>query len=302
MSSCTRPILAVDFGIDKETGKHKLRMLPKRVDTNITYYRRLYGDMLVLLPCGHCESCRASRSKDWANRCYLESLYHDKNYFITLTYDPAYCPDFLIKRHVQDFVKSLRNKGFDFRYFLCGEYGSQSGRPHYHMLAFGLDLTDLYFFGNSKKDSKMFCSDTLDEIWQKGFVSVCEMTPETICYTARYCTKKLGSNDYDKEFILMSRRPGIGSKWLSEHYKDLIDDQHLYLGEYGVKGLSRYIKEYIKRHDPEAYEKLSKEVKEKYADKLVSDRLKNHLSEELILDNTHEANIRRNLRKNRGNL
>ena len=258
--------------------------------------------MLVLLPCGSCLACRAARSKDWANRCYLESLGYDENYFITLTYDDNNCPLELVKSHVQKFVKDLRNNGFEFRYFLCGEYGSRTGRPHYHLLAFGLHLTDLVFHSKSAKDFKMFTSDTISKYWIYGFVSICDMTPETICYTARYCTKKLGSKDFANEFILMSRRPGLGYSWIEKHYHELIDDQHLYLGDYGVKGLSRYIKEFIKKKLPDIYQKMSENNKNDFSKSLISNRLKYKKSEEKILDDSHDSNIRRDLRNKRGNL
>lgn len=295
--SCTNPIVAVDLGIDKDTGKHKIHILPNRADHNLDYLRSRYGDSLMLLPCGTCLSCRTSRAKDWSNRLFLESLDYEKNYFITLTYNDANCPHDLIKRHVQDFFKSLRNAGFKFRYFIAGEYGEASKRPHYHALMFGLDLTDLELFNIDEEEHKYYISDTISKHWQFGNHLIAEMSPETICYTARYCTKKLGSDDYKREFILMSRRPGIGFNYLEKHKDELITDDKLYLGEYGVKGFSRYIREFIKQRYPQAYDILSANNKKRAQDKLVHNRLNRLANEDKLLVIEEDNNLSRERRK-----
>ena len=113
----------------------------------------------IEIPCGKCIGCRLDYSRDWANRMMLEASYHEQNYFITLTYDDLHvpksyypCPETgealpsltLSKRDVQLFLKRLRKlTGQQFRYYLCGEYGSTTHRPHYHLIVFGLVLDDL---------------------------------------------------------------------------------------------------------------------------------------------------------------
>lgn len=295
--SCTRPLVAVDFGIDKETGKHLIKMLPKRADHNLDYLRSLYGDNLMLLPCGTCLACRTSRAKDWSNRLFLESLEHEKNYFITLTYDNANCPPELVKSDCQQFFKSLRNDGFKCRYFIAGEYGEVTHRPHYHALLFGLDIPDLVLHTVDEKDNKFYTSDFISSYWKKGNILIAEMTPETICYTARYCTKKLGSDDYKKEFILMSRRPGIGSNYIEKHLAEIVEDKKLYLGEFGIKGFSRYINNFIKNRYPDTFEKLSNDKKKLASDKLIHNRIYYRANEDKLLEITHETLNDREARK-----
>ena len=92
-------------------------------------------------------------------------------WFITLTYDDEHVPGMIIntgeimrkvqyawkpgeKRpesvqtllytDVQKFLKRLR-KAYKskLRYFIAGEYGEQTARPHYHMILYGWQPTDL---------------------------------------------------------------------------------------------------------------------------------------------------------------
>ena len=118
-----------------------------------------YVSDFIEIPCGKCIGCRLDYTRDWANRMMLEASYHEQNYFITLTYDDTHvpksyyaCPETgealpsltLSKRDIQLFLKRLRKlTGQSFRYYLCGEYGSNTHRPHYHLIVFGLNLDDL---------------------------------------------------------------------------------------------------------------------------------------------------------------
>ena len=40
-------------------------------------------------------------------------------------------------------MKRLRKRaGSDVRFYMCGEYGPENWRPHYHALLFGFDFAD----------------------------------------------------------------------------------------------------------------------------------------------------------------
>ena len=43
--SCSHPMPAVDYGINPNTGNHKIRFLPKRYDMNLEKLRLRYGEM-----------------------------------------------------------------------------------------------------------------------------------------------------------------------------------------------------------------------------------------------------------------
>lgn len=193
----------------------------------------------IKLPCGRCVGCRLEKSRQWAMRCINEYQTSDFGYFITLTYDDDHLPEnsSLNIRDMQLFFKRLRKKyakDINFRYFYCGEYGSQTLRPHYHLLLFGdLLRPDVRFLddrsprGLGKSGLPLYTSKTLEKLWKKGFCPFGAITFESAAYVARYTLKKVGDynedfySDHKKEFILMSRRPAIGRLWLDLYSSDL---------------------------------------------------------------------------------
>lgn len=215
--SCSNPSLAVFQGI-KDNGKQSIRFLPRRVDYSYDDCVRKYGDDLLVLPCGRCEGCVLARRKMWSLRCYAESLYHEKNCFVTLTYDDDHVPEKLQKKDFQRFIKSLRNSGLSVRYFGCGEYGGLTARPHYHLVLFGYFPDDVKYFSRSKSGFPQFISKFLSDIWSKGFVTVSEFSPEVAGYVAGYVDKKYKVQD---SFILMSKKPGLGEQYFIDHYEDM---------------------------------------------------------------------------------
>jgi hypothetical protein len=130
-----------------------------------------------------------------------ESQLHPENTFITLTYDNEHLPDppQLIKKHFQDFIRSLRkrNSHKKIRYYHCGEYGERLGRPHYHAILFNHSFSDKKKL-NGHKD--LYTSKQLDATWQRGYASIGMVTPESAAYVANYIQKK---NSRKKFFPLL---------------------------------------------------------------------------------------------------
>lgn len=137
----------------------------------------------------------------------------------TLTYEDRYCPPTLVKSHLTDAVRELRR--FDrFRYLACGEYGELRGRPHYHLIAFGLEARQL--------------RAGLSRVWRVGLVDVDEVTPDVVSYVAGYVQKKCAGwqgrytrevqvSEWGEEFLhqppfrAVSRRPGLGSSFIRRY-------------------------------------------------------------------------------------
>lgn len=187
-----------------------------------------YRDMIV--PCRQCVGCRLEYSRQWANRMLLELGSHDpaKCWFITLTYSEQPLNDqglmTLRPDDMTAFLKRLREHqaraapGLGLRYYYSGEYGDQTFRPHYHMIAYSMEIPDLEFLKQTP-NGPLFRSNYVDSLWSQGFCFIAQVSWEDCAYTARYMMKKLKGDraaEYEAfnvvpEFSRMSRRPGIGS-------------------------------------------------------------------------------------------
>ena len=230
----------------------------------------------------------------------LEREAHDAAWFCTFTYDDdhvprSYYPDpetgeaipslTLCKRDFQLLMKRIRRRFPDdhIRFFACGEYGSQTFRPHYHAIIFGLHLDDLVPYKTVREGGELYTyynSPKLQSCWLDsdgkpiGFVVVGEVTWESCAYTARYVTKKLKGKEadfYEKhcispEFSLMSRRPGIARDYYESH-PGIFDSDYINIST--PKGgrkfrPPRYFEKLFEIEDPVRSKEL-KEIKKRLA-------------------------------------
>lgn len=214
------------------------------------------------LACNQCIGCRLERSRQWAVRCLNEASLHDKNCFVTLTYDAA--PPTLIYWHFQDFLKRLRKSVGSFSYYMAGEYGSKNGRPHFHALLFGVDFDDKYIVRGG--ENPLYRSPLLESKWKKGFSSIGAVTFESAAYVARYCTAKITgpmADDHYRllqpyvcpdtgeiythrkaEFNRMSLRNPVGRDWLRLYWSDVRDGSIIVNGKPQL--LPRFYRRYFK--------------------------------------------------------
>lgn len=190
--------------------------------------------------CGSCPACRAEYARQWSIRNVCESLSHSYSYFLTLTYDDEHIPltddgiPTLRFDDVSSFIKRLRNYG-TCRFFACSEYGGHTLRPHYHVLLYGFELTDLKKFSKSG-DNMTFYSPFLNELWGHGFVNVADFSAESAAYVSGYAAKKLYSDSsvFDQRgmeipALRMSRRPGIGGDFYEKNYQKFFENGSVYV-------------------------------------------------------------------------
>lgn len=158
--------------------------------------------------CGQCLPCRVNKRRVWASRQLLESLTHEQNSFLTLTYDEEHHPadGSLSPGDLRLFLRrlrhSLRRYEVEYRFYAVGEYGDETMRPHYHASLFGIGPE---------------WGEIINECWGKGFIQLSEFTPSTAQYVCGYVVKKLTDKSDPRlagrhpEFARMSRHPGIGA-------------------------------------------------------------------------------------------
>lgn len=166
----------------------------------------------------------------------LECNLHTDNAFVTLTYSDDNLPKdgSLNPRHVQLWLKKLRKEAEParIRFFLVGEYGDRTQRPHYHAALFGYPTCDRGRTNHRKVDCCPPCN-RIRSTWEHGGIDVGSLTAESASYIAGYVTKKMTNErdphvkaflgDRHPEFTRMSLRPGIGADFMHEVAATLLE-------------------------------------------------------------------------------
>lgn len=285
-----------------------------------------YGWEYQLIPCGKCTGCRLKYSAEWATLLTLEKEYYpdEECWFLTLTYDDAHItiPDqmkgtyinekgeethetykndgtwtgTLVEEDMQKFIKRLR-KHFpkkEIKYFYCGEYGSSTMRPHYHMIIFGAPFDPNQFYDHhiDKEFHKWHNkSHELDKLWNMSWqtneetgeienTSILDMAQvewSNCAYTARYCMKKVGDTWSKEEWLKIGKIPEfvrmsrtIGDRYYEDHKDEIWKNDNMIMrtvkGNAGsVKPPKKFMRK-LEQEDPlKAYEikRKRKELVEK---------------------------------------
>lgn len=264
---CTSPIL----GYRVAGGQVKVK--PGR--------RELRFPGVARVPCGQCTFCRKMKALNTAVRIVCESTMHEKNCFLTLTYNVS--PHTLVLDHVQKFMKRFRKRlePLKIRHYGVGEYGGRRQRPHWHIIIFGWypDLEDRYTVR-----SGLVGSHTVDQAWADfhpmfGFNSIGEVTPASASYVGQYAQKKItGERQKDsytvpkhvdtetgeivEEYVaqpeigFMSKRNGIGYTWFEKYVNDVFPADTVYFSG-GVVKPPKYYFEHLKKVNPSLAEEVA---------------------------------------------
>lgn len=169
---------------------------------------RPYRQGIAEYGCGQCMPCRFNRRRVWVTRLMLERNLHEKACCATLTYSDENLPEggSVSIRDAQLFIKRLRKavEPERLRYYIVGEYGDISFRPHYHAVLFGVC------------DAALVLSAWNVDGRPLGHVYVDEVSDKACSYVVSYVTKRMtGKEDVRlggraPEFARMSLKPGLG--------------------------------------------------------------------------------------------
>lgn len=309
--SCYYPLLRLEFTkrqkLKQDGTKTNAAQIISYESADFEKYSRIAegleqteGIKVQRIPCGKCIGCRLDYSKAWATRAMLEAQNWKENYFLTLTYDdehkpykaetfskesgeiftdPGYWNGTLDPTDIQLFMKRLRITWLrrygaeDIRFMLCGEYGGQTKRPHYHAIMFNFPIRteSLKFYKYNGQHEALYTCEEIEEIWGKGYVIIGEVTWSSCAYVARYVTKKIGlpanqewyaMQGQEPEFLRVSRKPGIGRAYYEMNKEQLYKFDQLLMKKYNGEPIKvRPPKYYDKLYDlerPEEMEKIKK--------------------------------------------
>lgn len=291
--SCYKPLIRLYNPDDREqSGRvYSLARFSQLSGKQLKYEDLMYNPKVMLIPCGQCIGCRIRQRKDWTTRIELEARDYPKDqvWFITLTYDDDHVPGMIVKtgeimrkvqytwkpgekrpdsvqillyEDIQKFLKRLRKayRG-KLRYFVAGEYGEQTARPHYHMILYGwkpTDLENLYkIHHNGYYNSKW-----LADLWGMGQIQIAQAVPETYRYVAGYVTKKMYEIDgkkanayYElgqtKPFACMSLKPGLGDRYYQEHKTEIWRQGYIQCSNGKQAQIPRYYEKQMEAENPQ---------------------------------------------------
>lgn len=166
----------------------------------------------------------------------LETVCHESNVFVTLTYaedfiprlpgtDEQSSPSTVLPKHFQKWLKRLRVavEPRKIRFYGVGEYGDETGRAHYHAVIFGgprcFNHRTRRKPGTNVPDPRNCCPSCrlVQATWPYGVVELGEVNTHSAAYLASYTVKKMTKKDDQRlkgrhpEFARMSLRPGVGA-------------------------------------------------------------------------------------------
>jgi hypothetical protein len=229
--------------------------------------------------CRRCTGCLIDRAAQWKHRMIAEKeMSEHDSFFTTNTYSNDQLPpnQELVLKHMQEFIAKIRRQfpKFKIRYVGKAEYGGQTYRPHYHFALFNLILTDLILYKKTDAGHKLYTSETINKIWGKGQVLIGFLDEGSAGYIANYLTKsdhikgEIQTNDAiidengeiherKQPFLTMSRRPGIGHKWIEKFLSDVFPSDQILVknkqGSYVPVQPPEYYLKVLQKLDPEMH-------------------------------------------------
>lgn len=211
------------------------------------------------VPCGRCLGCLSKKRADWTFRMMEELSVSSSASFLTLTISDSVdtdtgellVPTELDKQSVQRYFKrvykatsvptgkiieSINKKGkivrrvekrSPLKYYVVGEFGTKTKRPHYHAVVFNVD------------------KEILANKWEEGRTHQGSVTESSIKYVTKYLLKAKSIDDPLKPFAMMSK--GLGKIYLKKNERFHKSNFTIAIGGEGdnPRAIPRYYREKI---------------------------------------------------------
>lgn len=210
---------------------------------------------VVNAPCGRCLSCCIAKQSALSFLCQkeLQRVYSSGlgASFLTLTYNKnnvpyvseKSCYQTLSKSDLQKYLKRLRryierSNLPTIRFLACGEYGDSLGRPHYHLVIFGL--------------SDYLARKFTRSAWKLGLFQVGPLLPGGLRYVLKYMTKSrtdreieqfYNSQGIQKPFIQHSQ--GLGRDWIFNHADEIAENGYTFVSRGKKRLYPKYVRDLV---------------------------------------------------------
>lgn len=169
-------------------------------------------------PCGKCSQCLDEKRVSWSIRTQQQALDSLATYFGMITYDEENVPftdkglHTLCWKDVQDFLKRFRknNPQLKIKYFISGEYGTKTQRPHYHPLIFVTSAP----VGLKGLQLLNYVEIAMRKAWGKGFLNLSPIRgnlESCTHYATKYMLSKINAPaGVETKAYIVSNGLGIG--------------------------------------------------------------------------------------------
>lgn len=201
----------------------------------------------TLVACQECKPCLDAIRDNWVGKNLAERQSRKFAYVITATYGRGRVGEILHERAViltysdcQKFLKLLRRHGYDVRYFITGEYGSERGRAHWNIILYsdhplpafaGWDQFGRWtskarfkqrfnWVRTNERGEPVYVKGKPAFWWPHGFVHIDEVNLKSVRYCCKYVTKDLDENGKQGKWGF-SKFPPLGTEYfrhLAEQY------------------------------------------------------------------------------------
>ena len=180
---------------------------------------------VITIPCSQCLNCRINRRDKWAARAYLESLASFTAQFWTLTFSDdglAELREKGAKKLYSNFLDALRKSEHragnlkTIRSFGCLEFGTLTGRPHYHLLIFNhvKNLIDAQPYLRGLPRIRHHTG-----LWPHGHCDIQPFNLNAAKYVCKYTTKL--DQHHGKPLVFHCQRPPLGYNGLIQHAEQI---------------------------------------------------------------------------------
>lgn len=261
----------------------------------------------VQVPCGKCIFCIKTRMDEWVIRLTKELRYSHNAWFVTLTYNEGHVPvverpesgvyeGSLRTKDVQAFVKRLRAHKSELiddylkktkvqhvpreiaeqrklRYYVIGEYGPTTKRPHYHGVFFNVPRSMI----DAGIINRAWCQMVNGVPEPMGFVSCYPAREGALAYMVKYMMKVSEWNQEDpreKPKALMSRNPGIGKQYI-----ETVEGWHRANRFFFVLEKGKYRKRMPRYYRDQVFTKFEKDVQNAKWQKEEEERIEKEMEE-----------------------